>query len=112
MIELSDEIQGNLDATKKIHQTHRIAFICEDGKIRESTVLYYKSYRRAYRYRCRLYGAIQIPAFKRLVDAVGGVEVYVPQNYHYDDPTQNLYIHLEKGTQLLNGKQAEGLVRF
>lgn len=54
----------------------------------------------------------EIPAFKRLVDAVGGVEVYVPQNYHYDDPTQNLHIHLEKGTQVLNGKMAEGLVRF
>ncbi|MDO4753858.1 MAG: LCP family protein [Bacillota bacterium] len=54
----------------------------------------------------------EIPAFKRLVDAVGGVEVYVPQNYHYDDPTQNLHIHLDKGTQVLNGKMAEGLVRF
>lgn len=54
----------------------------------------------------------EIPAFKRLVDAVGGVEIYVPQNYHYDDPTQNLHIHLEKGTQVLDGKSAEGLVRF
>ena len=31
---------------------------------------------------------------------------------HYDDPTQDLYIHLEPGLQVLNGTQAEGFVRF
>jgi LCP family protein required for cell wall assembly len=47
-----------------------------------------------------------------LVDAIGGVEFDVPINMNYDDPGQELAIHLVKGKQKLNGSQAEGLVRF
>jgi anionic cell wall polymer biosynthesis LytR-Cps2A-Psr (LCP) family protein len=31
---------------------------------------------------------------------------------NYDDPTQNLHIHLSKGYQKLNAEQAMGVVRF
>ncbi len=54
----------------------------------------------------------KIKAFRKVVDAVGGVEVYVPKNMNYDDPHQKLHIHLKRGYHLLDGKQAEGLVRF
>lgn len=47
-----------------------------------------------------------------IVDKVGGVEVDVPVRMKYDDPTQNLHIDLKKGTQVLNGKQAEQFVRY
>ncbi|MEG0872754.1 MAG: LCP family protein [Clostridia bacterium] len=47
-----------------------------------------------------------------LVDAIGGVEVDVPINMKYDDPTQNLHINLKKGVQVLNGKKVEQFVRF
>ena len=47
-----------------------------------------------------------------LVNAVGGVTVTVPINMNYDDPAQNLYIHLKKGTYTLTGKQAEQFCRF
>lgn len=47
-----------------------------------------------------------------LVDAVDGVTVTVPINMNYDDPYQNLYIHLNKGTYKLTGKQAEQFCRF
>lgn len=47
-----------------------------------------------------------------LVDAVDGVTVTVPINMNYDDPYQNLYIHLKKGTYKLTGKQAEQFCRF
>ena len=30
----------------------------------------------------------------------------------YDDPTQDLHIHLKKGVQLIDGKKAEQLLRF
>lgn len=49
---------------------------------------------------------------RQAVDAVGGVEVDVPINMNYDDPAQDLYIHLKKGRQTLTGKQAEQFVRF
>lgn len=53
-----------------------------------------------------------LTAFREAVDAIGGVTVDVPCDMHYDDPEQNLSIHLTAGKQLLNGAQAEGLVRF
>ncbi len=54
----------------------------------------------------------KIKAFRKVVDAVGGVKVYVPKNMDYDDPHQKLHIHLKRGYHLLDGKQAEELVRF
>lgn len=47
-----------------------------------------------------------------IVDAIGGVEVEVPMQMKYDDPSQDLHIDLQKGVQVLNGKQAEMFVRF
>lgn len=47
-----------------------------------------------------------------IVDKLGGVTVTVPINMNYDDPYQDLYIHLNKGTYKLNGKQAEQFCRF
>ena len=49
---------------------------------------------------------------REVVDEIGGVKVNVPINMNYDDPYQNLYIHLKKGEQVLSGKQAEQFVRF
>ena len=51
-------------------------------------------------------------ALVELVDAIGGVEFDVPIDMNYDDSSQDLYIHLKKGYQKLNGQQAEWLVRF
>ena len=58
------------------------------------------------------YVKIKLSAFKKLVNAVGGVWYDVPFDMDYDDDYQNLHIHLEKGYQLLNGEQAMGLVRY
>ncbi len=58
------------------------------------------------------YVLFKTKVLRDLVDAVDGVTVDVPINMNYDDPYQNLYIHLKKGTQKLNGKQAEQFVRF
>jgi polyisoprenyl-teichoic acid--peptidoglycan teichoic acid transferase len=51
-------------------------------------------------------------AFEKLIDAVGGIDVYVPKDLKYKDQTQGLYIDLKQGQQILNGSQAEGFVRF
>ena len=47
-----------------------------------------------------------------MVDAIGGVEVDVKMRMKYDDPTQNLHIDIKPGKQVLDGKNAEGYVRF
>lgn len=58
------------------------------------------------------YLKINTAAFRQIVDAIGGVDFYVPRDMDYEDPYQDLYIHLKEGQQLLNGDQAEQLVRF
>ena len=50
--------------------------------------------------------------FRKIIDTLGGVEFDVPFRMKYDDPTQNLHIHLKKGKQVLDGKKAEQLVRY
>ncbi len=46
------------------------------------------------------------------VDAVGGVEVDIPQAMRYSDPIQGLEIDLAAGKQRLDGEAAEQFVRF
>ncbi len=46
------------------------------------------------------------------VDMVGGVELNVPCDMDYEDPVQNLSIHLKQGLQRLTGEEAVGFVRF
>lgn len=58
------------------------------------------------------YVKVNLKAFVKVVDLIGGVTFDVPRNMDYDDPAQNLSIHLKKGTQTLNGTQAMGLVRW
>ncbi len=58
------------------------------------------------------YFLIDTKAFRDTIDALGGVYFTVPRKMDYEDPLQNLYIHLERGYQLLDGDKAEQLVRF
>ena len=47
-----------------------------------------------------------------LVDQIGGVQFDIPMDMDYDDPYQNLHIHLKKGPRLLNGQEAMEVVRW
>lgn len=58
------------------------------------------------------YLVVDTKALRDIVDAVGGIYFDVPIDMDYDDPTQDLAIHVKAGYQLLNGEQAEGVVRF
>ena len=49
--------------------------------------------------------------FEGLVDAVGGITVNVPQTIGYKDMLTKEYIQIEKGTQTLNGQQAQIFAR-
>ena len=55
---------------------------------------------------------VDLSGFIALVDAIGGVDFYVPINMNYDDPVQNLSIHFSKGMQHLSGQEAMEVVRF
>lgn len=55
---------------------------------------------------------VNVKGFRGVVDAIDGIDLYVPQDMNYDDPYQDLHIHLKKGQQHLSGKKAEQFVRF
>ncbi len=58
------------------------------------------------------YLRINVEGFAKLVDALGGIDFYVPKDMKYKDDTQHLYINLKAGQQHLNGDQALQLLRF
>ncbi len=47
-----------------------------------------------------------------IFEEIGSIEFDVPINMDYDDPTQDLHIHLKKGLQTLEPNQIEQLLRF
>ena len=60
----------------------------------------------------KYYAFIDTAAFRQIIDLLGGVDYYIPADMNYDDPTQNLHIHLKEGQQHLDGEKAEQFVRF
>ncbi|MBR6543741.1 MAG: LCP family protein [Anaerotignum sp.] len=59
------------------------------------------------------YVKFDLTAFKKVVDAVGGVDFYVPMNMYWDmTDTGGPLINLREGMQHLDGAKAEQLVRF
>ena len=58
------------------------------------------------------YVTVDLQAFVKLVDAIGGVEFDVPIDMNYDDPAQDLHIHFSAGLQQLDGQEALEVVRF
>jgi len=55
---------------------------------------------------------VTVDAFVEFIDAIGGVEVDVPIDMHYSDPTQNLKIDIDKGLQVLDGYDSMGFMRY
>ena len=58
------------------------------------------------------YAVVRNTVLPDIVNAIGEVEFNVPIDMDYDDPTQDLHIHLKAGTQMINGDKAEQLLRF
>ena len=51
-------------------------------------------------------------AVKSIVEALGGVDVYVEKNMNYDDYSGKLHVHLTKGEHHLSPTEAVGYLRF
>lgn len=60
----------------------------------------------------KYYAFINTEGFSEIIDILGGVDFEIPADMDYDDPTQDLHIHLKKGMQHLNGSKAIQYMRF
>ena len=58
------------------------------------------------------YVRINVQGVEKLIDALGGVTVTVPEAMKYRDDSQHLYINLKAGEQKLDGNQALQFLRF
>lgn len=58
------------------------------------------------------YAIVNLDIFKHAVDALGGVEVNVPERMYYVDRAGGLHIDLQPGLQVLDGEGAAGFVRY
>lgn len=60
------------------------------------------------------YIVVDTDALTELVDAIGGVDFYVPMDMNYEDTSEENYllIHLKEGMQKIDGNKAEQLLRF
>lgn len=63
-------------------------------------------------YRVDSYAIFDVDVFVELVDIMGGVYFDVPMDMDYDDPGQDLYIHVKQGYQKLNGYDTMCVFRF
>lgn len=58
------------------------------------------------------YVRVNIQGVEKLIDALGGVNVFVPKDMKYNDFSQHLYIDLKKGQQHLDGDKAVQFLRY
>lgn len=58
------------------------------------------------------YVIVSDQAVEKLVDAIGGVPIYVEKRMNYDDYSGGLHVHLSKGDHLLEGRESVGYLRF
>lgn len=62
----------------------------------------------------KYYVKVDYTAVREIVNAIGGVEIDVPQNMRYKDPTAKppLNINIDKGLQTLDGEKAHDFLRY
>lgn len=58
------------------------------------------------------YVVMDLDFVEQMVDLLGGVPMDVPCDMDYDDPAQDLSIHLKQGYQTLTGAQAVQFIRY
>jgi len=58
------------------------------------------------------YAIVSMGVVEALVNTMGGVLYTVPRDMHYDDPSQDLSIHINAGYQWLSGEDAVKVLRF
>jgi LCP family protein required for cell wall assembly len=58
------------------------------------------------------YGVVDFEGFKYVIDALGGIDIYVEKDMYYIDQAGSVKINLHKGQQVLDGEKALEYVRF
>ncbi len=121
-IEYNDDIKAALDKVNLLHEagalkinfTHHVGSrIKYEGRFDSDSISFLADViEEKFNVEIKDYVKINSKGFIELIDCLGGVDINVPYNMDYEDPTQDLYIHIPAGKQHLDGYNAEGFVRF
>ena len=71
-----------------------------------------KTFKETFGIRIDKYIIIHDEAVEKVVDALGGIPIYVEKPMRYHDYAGKLHIDLQKGNTILDGKQAVGYLRY
>lgn len=107
----------NRDVTRKINEVHAMSSKQKSGEIlgAEATA---EAVSQLTGIPINYYVEFSFSAIDNLFDALGPVEFDVPdvegkgRGMNYDDPVQNLHIHLKPGLQQLTGNEVQQFVRY
>lgn len=107
----------NRDVTRKINEVHAMSSKQKTGEIlgAEATA---EAVSQLTGIPINYYVEFSFSAIDNLFDALGPVEFDVPdvegkgRGMNYDDPVQNLHIHLKPGLQKLTGNEVQQFVRY
>ncbi|MFP4133779.1 MAG: LCP family protein [Halothece sp.] len=105
MLSIPRDTKVNLpdDGTVKINAVNRLGGVSSSAKATSNLLAGVEIDR---------YVRVNVQGVQQLVDALDGVEMYVPKDMKYRDDSQHFYIDLEKGQQTLNGEEAMQFLRF
>ncbi|MDO5027829.1 MAG: LCP family protein [Bacillota bacterium] len=60
----------------------------------------------------KYYARVDYRAVEEMVDAIGGVDIYVPRRMEYSDPSVDFTVDLYEGQQVLDGQKAMEFLRW
>lgn len=103
LISIPRDTAVSINGRRQINEAHAIGGVSESVKVVENLLHIDINY----------FGKIDYAGFRKIIDSIGGIDIQIPYRMDYDDPTQNLSIHFNKGeTVHLNGKKAEEFFRW
>ena len=95
-----------------IYSNHRARNGWDDRKLAEAMDGVVESFADILGFMVDYWVLVDMRAFTTLIDAVDGIDYYIPVNMNYEDPYQDLYIHFSKGDYHLYGSDALKVMRF
>ena len=84
----------------------------KSGKIKEPEELLIGMVKKITGLPVHYFMTVDFDGFKDIINALDGVDFNIPYKMDYDDPVQDLHIHLTPGMQHLDGQAAHDFVRF
>ena len=117
VVNIPRDTMANVSWTSKkanaIHANWKAYFRGQDNAPEKAMEATLESFADILGFKVDFWIVVDMTAFTTLVNAIGGVDFYVPTNMEYHDPYQNLHISYTRGMKYgLTGQQALEIMRF